>query len=379
VTAGSGCFLTGLAVKRQEEPGDFCILNGEKDHRLTNFERLTLVGGTELDRAIGWMARQFGVVPTSQLVRDLDVEEVFKGLEWYEKSGWIDKPHTFFDEPSLTAPCIVPIHGMPDGEILDIFFPSRGDPARSAVLGGERQTAEDVVFTRLWRHHEPARGTIVGVHGWTMGDQRINSLAFLPGELFKFGFNVALIELPFHGRRRASGELRLSPLSISEAVRIAIRDLRALGKYLSSIDDTPFGAMGISLGGYLAALWSEIEPLAFCVPIVPLVELGELTWHAVAQQGETAKFSEQGLTVDHLKRLYSPHSPLTFEPHLSPENLLIVAGLGDDIIPSRQPNALSDHWHRPAIQWLAGGHEVAFERKKVFSRIAKFLQHRMPE
>src|SRR5690606_16302287 len=58
------------------------------------------------------------------------------------------------------------------------------------------------VRIRWWRHRNRPQAVVIAIHGWSMGDQRINSLAFMPGALYQKNIDVAIIELPFHGRRR---------------------------------------------------------------------------------------------------------------------------------------------------------------------------------
>jgi len=132
--------------------------------------------------------------------------------------------------------------------------------------------------------------------------------------------------------------------------------------------------MGMSLGGYLSALWASLDTLSFCVPIVPLVSLAELEWDIISRQPNFEQLKKDGLTVEHFKKLYRAHCPLSYQPKIGKEKILLIAGLGDAVVPARQPKLLWDHWDHPRIHWFSGGHVAQFKRSKAFGEIITFLK-----
>ena len=62
--------------KRRDAPSDYCLLGTSPEARLTQFERLTLVGGSELERAVGWLARQFSEIDPGADFGVLDVAAI---------------------------------------------------------------------------------------------------------------------------------------------------------------------------------------------------------------------------------------------------------------------------------------------------------------
>jgi hypothetical protein len=79
------------------------------------------------------------------------------------------------------------------------------------------------------------------------------------------------------------------------------------------------------------------------------------------------------LTHEELRLSYRMHSPLTYEPCVSRERLLIVAGRGDRIVPAEHPLALWRHWGEPAIHWFHGSHLAPFGRSGIVSAVAGHL------
>jgi pimeloyl-ACP methyl ester carboxylesterase len=244
-------------------------------------------------------------------------------------------------------------------------------------------THQDRLLVEHWMHGpERPRGTVVALHGFTMGYPRMDAFALFAASLFAAGFDVALVTLPFHGARtptqaRFSGEHFAIPdvARFNEAVRQAVYELRVLIGWLRDFIDAPLGLLGLSLGGYLAALMAGLnDDLDFVVPMVPPVCIGDLAWRFFTQsrkhpQGATAAFSREELRAS-----YRVHSPLTYPLQIDKRRVLIVAGRGDQIVPAQHPHTLWQHWGEPAIHWFSGSHLAPFRRGGVFARIRAHVE-----
>src|SRR6185369_17321605 len=91
-----------------------------------------------------------------------------------------------------------------------------------------------------------------------------------------------LFTLPFHGSRVRAGRGAVpefpgeDPRLNVEGFRQAVFDLRNLIHFLLGRGHPRVGVIGMSLGGYLAALSASLEPrLDFVVPIIPLSSLAD--------------------------------------------------------------------------------------------------------
>ncbi len=275
------------------------------------------------------------------------------------------------------------IHGLKDGGIIDITFQSSYEiqnPAYKALanLYPENQ----IVHARYWQHTEKAKATIVALHGWTMGDQRLNSLAFLPGYFYKLGFDVILVELPFHGRRKPKGLTQQEADGLfpgtnltltNEVIAQFIHDLRQINLFLDKYGTEKKGCIGMSLGAYFASLWAMLDELDFCIPIVPVSSMSEIAWSALKNLPDFKLLKKQGLSKSVLKQGFSVHCPLSFEPMTPPDRVMILAGLADKIVPSSQPRELWMHWGKPVMHWFRGGHLLQFKSRKALQKISQFL------
>jgi hypothetical protein len=362
----------------KDTPSDFCILNGREDARLSEVERLTMLGGAGLDRVMTRLGKSLVNVTLESFAPALDVSALKTQsitLSLLRRNGEL---RTLFNEPSgVSEPRVTPIHGFPDGAVFDLefssHFPERGWSYDPGYISTEENTTS---FVRLWEHREAREGrmTIIAIHGWTMGDQRVNSLAFLPGLLFSLGCNVALVELPFHGRRRPKGlpdDLPLfpsaDPIRTCLAMAHALYDLRVLRAFLERRGHTRISCVGMSLGAYVGALWASLDTIDRAAFLVPLVSMGDMALELLSKHGEDS------LSREFLIDLFRDHSPLEREPATPQESIMVVAGTDDHLVPKSQISQLQSSWPRVRVVWAGGGHGAATNRTEAFDRITKFL------
>lgn len=357
-------------------PSDFCIVGGNKETRLTQFERLTLVGGKELSRALTWLTKGLSSISVEGAIGPLHSQAVREALNFYSNRGWMDDPATYFELPKQTpATQEIPVHGLPDGEIVELHFDSRYIPQHPALVA---KFAGDKSLTscrlRLWRHHGDKRPTIIAVHGWNLPDPRLHALTMLPGMFYQEGFNVALYELPYHGRRAcvSSPFPNADFIQTNDAFGQVIWELRTLRRILESSCSCSTGVIGSSLGGYCSALWAGLDELGFVVPIVPLVSLDSLAFRLLSASGQ----NDFTLSRRELQRLYFVHNPLSHKLKTPKDRAFLVAGRGDKVISRPHVKKLQRHWGFPPLLWALGGHAAQIDGETVFREIIAFLKAR---
>ncbi len=252
--------------------------------------------------------------------------------------------------------------------------------------GAESPIADPAITGRLlvehWMHDAAhRRGTVIALHGFTMGHPRVDALALFAGDWFRRGLDVALVTLPFHGARtppeaRFSGEHFAVPhvARLSEATRQAIYEVRLLVRWLREKTGDPVGLLGLSLGGYLTALYAGLyDDLDFAVPIVPPVCIGDLAWRFFLRSRHHREAGPE-IGREELRTLYRVHSPLAHPLRMPRERVLIVAGRGDRIVPPEHPHALWQHWDEPGIHWFSGSHLAPFGRGRIVRRVVQLLE-----
>jgi dienelactone hydrolase len=254
---------------------------------------------------------------------------------------------------------------------------------RYAAHGASDGESLETLHVEHWMHR-PAhpRATVVAVHGFTMGQPRLDAFVLFARHWFRRGLDVALVTLPHHGVRtpsdsRFSGERFAVPhvARLSEAVRQAIFELRLLTLWLRQDVGGPVGLLGISLGGYLSSLAAGLyDDLDFAVPMVPPVCIGDLAWRFFQRSRHYRRGATPAFSQAELRALYRIHSPLAHPLRTGRERVMIVAGRGDRIVPPEHPHALWLHWGRPRIHWYSGSHLAPFGRGRIVAAIDAHLR-----
>ncbi len=244
-----------------------------------------------------------------------------------------------------------------------------------------RSTALDEVRLEHWMHRGDMRRPIVlALHGFGMGYPSIDGPALFASDLYRGGLDVALMTLPYHGRRaspgaRFSGQdfTAVDVAQLNEAMRRAVFEILAVEGWLRDEFGGPVGLMGLSLGGYLSALVAGLLPrLDFVVPIVPPVCIGDLAWRFFERSRHHSGAARSTLR-EQLRLAYRVHSPLTYPAVVERERLLIVAGRGDQIVPPEHPYTLWLHWGEPDVHWFSGSHLAPFSRRAIAERIRSHI------
>jgi pimeloyl-ACP methyl ester carboxylesterase len=244
-------------------------------------------------------------------------------------------------------------------------------------------SASDRILIEHWMHG-PGRpsATVVALHGFSMGYPRIDAFALFAAPLFQRGYDVALVTLPFHGARtpadaRFSGERFAIPHvgRLNEAMRQAVYEIALVVHWMRECVDAPVGLLGLSLGGYLSALMAGLTAdLAFVIPIVPPVCIGDLAWRFFSTSRRYRGDAVPAFTREELRAAYRVHSPLTYPRRVHKNRIMILAGRGDQIVPPDHPHTLWRHWGEPRISWYSGSHLAPFRRGQLFELVASHIQ-----
>ncbi len=320
------------------------------------------------------------VVDAVMMPRPEDLPALRKSAAAFAAGELWDEPRRFFsfvDEP--VAPLAVgesSRRAIDGGTIVSRELASDYRPYAAAETSAAAPVpGQDRVLLEHWQHEPGApAATVVALHGFSMGYPRLDAFALFASSWFRAGFDVALLTLPFHGARtpkdaRFSGERFAVPhvARLNEAVRQAIYEIHMVLGWLRRQGTAPVGLLGLSLGGYLTALMGGLtSDLAFAIPMVPPVCMGDLAWRFFARSRRYAASAAPAFSRDELRAAYRVHSPLTYPLRVDRDRILILAGRGDQIVPPDHPYALWRHWEEPDIYWFSGSHLAPFRRGRLF-------------
>jgi dienelactone hydrolase len=290
--------------------------------------------------------------------------ELAAARELFDERGWLEKPAGYHvAPPALEHPEIrsertrrtVYEHLSFDSD----YEPHAGEPGRDRWLGyGANRRAHAWVL----RHREGPRPWMVCIHGYQMGRPLFDLLAFAP-EYFhdRLGLNLLLPVLPLHGprrvgRRSGDGFIGAEVLDTLHAEAQAMWDIRRLLTWVRAQGGPGAGVLGLSLGGYNAALLASLDEDLRCAILgIPLSDFAR-AMHRHAPPLHLRDAAEVGIDQDRTHEILSVVSPLALEPAIPKERCSIFAAVGDRLVPADQPRDLWRHWGEPRIEWYQGGH-----------------------
>ena len=343
------------------------------------FDRLQFAVGRWVDeRSLAYEAWRIGRTPPERIRRR--ARRYREAVDYLDAQGVLDDPIRLFEDPSA-APTVERrarrFLGLPVCESLR--FESRLRPVfPESFATAARDPGRRNHFARayLWSHGRRDHPAVLCIHGYRGGFPAFDGRAFDVPRLFgSLGFDVVLATLPYHGARApqatGSGTPFLDdPLRTVEAVVQAISDLRHLAAWLRSQGASSVGVIGMSLGGYLAALLASVEPtLDFVVPVIPVASFADILWDRAVRRGERDDAEAAGIDLGLLRRLFSAHCPLSHSPLVAQHRRLVIAGEADRIVPPEHPSALAAHWQAP-LEWFPGGHLLQLGRDRALRRLA---------
>jgi dienelactone hydrolase len=306
------------------------------------------------------------------------VERLAEIRDAYRDPAFITSPELFFSPPEPIHPLCVRVRDLPGhdpaGGVFDASWPSNFTPylgtfAEQYLAYEHNRTAH----ARLFLSGKP-RPVVIAIHGYLGGQYAIEERAFPIRWMIKRGFDVALITLPFHALRGRGDKAAAPPFPGSdprftiEGSRQAVHDIRGLMGYLRGRGAPSVGVMGMSLGGYTAALLATLEAsLSFAVPIIPLASFADFALEQ-GRLGQGADALVQYRAFDEAIRVASPLA----RPSLLPkERVLILAASHDQITPARHAERLALHSGGRLVVF-PGGHLLQFGRADAFREIGRF-------
>ncbi|WP_273455357.1 alpha/beta hydrolase family protein [Nevskia ramosa] len=353
--------------------------------------RLKVRGSAGLDRLLRTgLGTLVSAAMVPGLARSAGVAQQREALRWYQPYADRDDRDAIFARPS--AP--VTIEETPAGRfdwrpsgipMRHLAFDSPFQTLNPALQASYAQSGRNRRARALHLHHpDGPRKTLIWLHGYTLDSYRINGTAFALPWLWRKGYDILMVTLPFHGARAE----RWHPFSgygyfaggmahANEAMLQAIHDIRIFIDHLLASGVPSVGVSGLSLGGYLSALLASVDPrLAFAIPNSPLVVPIDmaLQWQPI---GPILRFLDRrhGFGIGEMRHGMALHSPLSWQPLIDRERLLIIGGAGDRFTSPSLVNLLHRHWRGSQLHWFPGNH-VLHLQQGIYLRLMKRFMDR---
>jgi pimeloyl-ACP methyl ester carboxylesterase len=283
----------------------------------------------------------------------------------------------FFAEPGVIAPGERQVRRLGrDGVVTDLSWQSAFSPLDPEVTERYGSARENSLAVARSFRRGVGRPAVILIHGYMAGPFAFEERIWPLSRLEKAGFDVVLFTLPFHGLRVRAGRGPVpefpgeDPRLNVEGFRQAIFDLQNLVGWLLAQGHPRVGAIGMSLGGYTAALLATAEArLDFVVPVIPLSSLGDFA----REQGSLSPNAEEA-AAQHalLYGIYRRVDPLARPSLVPPERCLVVSAKADRVTPAAHARRLSAHLRAP-LHSFYGGHLLQLGRGEAFERVIELM------
>jgi dienelactone hydrolase len=199
----------------------------------------------------------------------------------------------------------------------------------------------------------------------TAGNQMLSR--HIANHFARHGVAGLFVQMAYYGPRRPKGSpLRLMSPNLRhtiQAVTQTVLDLRVATAWLESraeIDGKRLGILGTSLGSFLAALASEMEPRLgrACVLLGGGNFIDGYAGHKLG--APWFKLLESlGVKREAMKKVIAPIDPITCAANLKKRDLLILAARKDEIVPPIMATMLWEASGKQKIIWYDSGHYTA--------------------
>ncbi|MDH4457366.1 MAG: hypothetical protein QE272_01545 [Nevskia sp.] len=351
--------------------------------------RFKVRGSAGLDRLLRTgLGTLVSAAMAPRLSRRRGVNREREALRWYQDCA----DRAALDEVFVAPPAQVPIDERPAG-LLD--WKPAGIPVRHWAFDSPFQTLNPALrqsYAAAGRNrrahalhlHHPGgpRKTLIWLHGYTLDSYRINGIGFALPWLWKKGYDILMVTLPFHGARAEAwhpfsgyGYFAGGMAHSNEAMLHAVHDIRIFVDHLLDAGAPAVGISGLSLGGYLSAAMASVDArLKFAIPNSPLVVPIDmaLQWQPL---GPLMRFLQwrDGFGIGEMRHGMALHSPLSWQPRIDPERLLIIGGAGDRFTAPSMVNLLHRHWAGSHLHWFPGNHVLHLQQGQYLRLMKRFM------
>ena len=237
----------------------------------------------------------------------------------------------------------------------------------------------NLVYGKLYRAGKNWTGkpSVLLVHGWNGELGYHYQFPFVARLLKRAGLNVAMIELPYHARRRPRRNGAINNFISHDLVRMleatqqAIADLRAVLAWLRAQGSPVTGMWGISLGAWLTGLVAALEPeVQSAVLMSPVVSLDHAIRELPFCEPIRNSLGKRQFNVQKLN--LASHTPCC-----APGGVLILQSTHDLFAPPETVEHLWETWRQPEIWRVPHGHISILASVPMMWRVSRWVAGKM--
>ena len=224
------------------------------------------------------------------------------------------------------------------------------------------------------------KDTLILIPGWLTINYGL--LEGICKTVASLGYNSIIFDPPYHLKRTPkgtfSGELAISGNVIrnAEVAIQAVSDIRQIVNFLDGNSGKKIGIFGTSLGGMIGGILTCFEErLDFSILTTPAVSPEDLLFNTKLCQTIKKDILDAGLNQDEVGEFFKIVEPLSFQPKIPKEKILILEAIYDKVVHSYTVERLWQKWGCPKIIRTKYGHMSYLFAKKFRKEIYQFLKN----
>jgi dienelactone hydrolase len=181
----------------------------------------------------------------------------------------------------------------------------------------------------------------------------------------RYGIETLFLVMPYHLRRAPpgswSGEYMVSGdvVRTAESFQQTVVEARAILPWLRQFSPQ-VGFFGMSLGGIIGHLAMMVEPFPAGITILASGNSAGVTWEGRMTRYVRADIERAGIDRPQLEKIWAVTNPTLLARHNKVKNLLMMAGLYDEIVLPKFTLELWEALGRPPIRWYPCAHYSSF-------------------
>jgi pimeloyl-ACP methyl ester carboxylesterase len=214
------------------------------------------------------------------------------------------------------------------------------------------------------------------VNGFSSGHHLMERVAWPMREFHRLGIGVSLFALPFHGPRGHAFPPEWPQQDTAftiEGFRQAIWDLQTAIRAIRDAGASHVGVVGMSLGGYTAALLATVtSDVDFVVSYIPICNMPDVMYDndLVPGTGELQRHLYEGY-----REQLVPITPICRPPRVASKRVAVISGEFDQLATVEHGRRLAQHFDCELITF-PGGHILQTRRAKAFRTVLEGFQAR---
>lgn len=235
-------------------------------------------------------------------------------------------------------------------------------------------TDNQTALLRTLNRRIKGRPMAILVNGFSSGHHLMERVAWPIREFKRQRIGVSLFALPFHGPRGHAFPPEWPQQDTAftiEGFRQAIWDLRIAIRAMREAGASHVGVVGMSLGGYTAALLATVtSDVDFVVSYIPVASIPDIMRDngLVPGVGDT-----QRTLFERYRDLLVPITPVDRQPMVEGKRVAIISGQFDRLATPQHGARLAAHFGTDLLKF-PGGHIVQNQRAPAFRKALEGFQ-----